>query len=93
MHADRPSVPRAFVQPIHVLRHEQHPISQPLLQLHQRSMRRIWRCCRCIAPPRVVESVNEVRIPRKSLGRRYLLGPVPLPKPASIAKRGKPAFR
>ncbi len=87
MHMQQPLRPRALVQIVDILGHDQQ-VSRPFgIEPRQRDMRGIGLDLLQSRPPRVVKLMHQHGIAHISLGRCDILDPVPLPQPIRRAKR------
>ncbi len=93
MHVDEALRPGAFVQIVDILGDDQKLALPFFVEPRQRCMGRVGFRAGEPGPPRIIESMNEVRIASESLRRAYVLYAMPLPKPVGPAKGGKPALR
>jgi hypothetical protein len=93
VHVDEALRPGAFVQIVDILGDDQKLARPIFVEPRQRRMSRVGFRTREPRAPRIIESVNKVRIASESLRRAYILYAVPLPKPVRPAKGCKPALR
>ena len=92
MHVDQPLRSGALVQIVDILG-DQQQLARPLsIEPRQRLVRVIWLDGPQPRPPRVVEGVDQRRVPPIRLGRGDVLDPVAFPQPVGPAEGREPAF-
>jgi hypothetical protein len=91
MHMNR-ACTRLFVEPIDILRDQNHLSGKAGLQVRQCDMRRVWfRLCRLYAA-RIVKTMYQIGIAGKGLGCGDVFDSMLRPKPAFIPKCAQSTF-
>ena len=93
MHMRQPLCPRAFVQIVDVLRHDQQFARPFSIEPRQREMSGIGRNFPQPRATGIVKLMHQRRITLVGLGGRDILDPVPLPQPICRAEGSQPALR